>query len=212
MSIALFLKNRLKNIPPSVGRLINKMPYERRPGIGKIYHNRRDEIKSIKDKDAGQQQKYVLRQLKPIVNHAYHHVKFYRDFYDSKGFHPDQLNDFEDIQRIPIVTKSILNEYDLEDRSSDQKGRYIANTGGSSGTPYSFYILPSSMGHEWAHMHQIWEELDFSVSDLRLTFAGRSDLKDELIKYDVIRKSFLFDIYSDYKLVSTRLKDILKKY
>lgn len=208
MSIAVFLKNNLKNIPPSIGKQINKIPYGVRPGIGKIYTQRKQEISQIERID---QKKFVFERVKALVEHSYNNIKFYKEYYDKNNFHPAQLKSFDDIVKIPIITKAILNEYPLEDRSFPVPGRYIVNTGGSSGTPFGFYIEPSSMGHEWAHMHTIWENLHYKPSDLKIVFGGRSDV-NSLVEYDVIRNHFAIDIYADYKEVSIKLKQILKKH
>jgi phenylacetate-CoA ligase len=67
------------------------------------------------------------------------------------------------------------------------------------------------MGHEWAHMHTIWNKLGHKVSDFKIGFSGRSNITD-LVDYDVVRNTFAIDLYADYKAVSIKLKDILKKY
>lgn len=138
-------------------------------------------------------------------------MSFYEEYYTKKRFTPQQLKSFDDIKKIPIIDKALLNEYDIEDRSAYRKGRYVENTGGSSGTPFSLYIEPSSMGHEWAHMHHIWDCLDFEPSYLKIVFGGRSDLK-KMVEYDVVRNHFAIDIYADYRLVSAELKKVLNKY
>lgn len=208
MSIAVFLKNNLKNIPPSIGKQINKIPYGVRPGIGKIYTQRKQEISQNERID---QKKFVFERVKALVEHSYNNIKFYKEYYDKNNFHPSQLMSFDDIVKIPVITKAILNEYPLEDRSFPVPGRYIVNTGGSSGTPFGFYIEPSSMGHEWAHMHTIWEKLGYKPSDLKIVFGGRSDVSS-LVEYDVVRNHFAIDIYADYKPVCEKLKQILKKH
>lgn len=211
MSIAVFLKNNLKNIPPSIGKAINNIPYSYRPGIGTIYRTRKEEIGLFESYSINQQQAFIFERMKSLVEYAYNDILFYKEFYDRKSFNPKQLKSFDDLKRIPIIDKTILNEYDLEKRSVDVKDRYIVNTGGSSGTPFSFYIEPSAMGHEWAHMHQIWKELDFKPSDLKIVFGGRSDLK-KLVEYDVVRNHFAIDIYADYKIVAKELKKVLKRH
>lgn len=208
MDIALFLKNNLKNIPPSIGKQINKIPYSIRPGIGKIYTQRKQEIKKTEQIN---QKKFVFERIKNLLEHSYNNIKFYKEHYDKKNFHPSQFKSFDDIVKIPVINKAILNEYSLEDRSFPARGRYMVNTGGSSGTPFGFYIEPSSMGHEWAHMHTIWEKLGYKPSDLKIVFGGRSDVKD-LIEYDVVRNHFAIDIYADYDKVCDKLKTILKNH
>lgn len=211
MSIALFLKNNLKHIPPSVGQLINRLPYDKRPGIGSIYSKRKLELRSIRSSSDTEKQDFVFKRMKHLVTYSYQNILFYKKFYDGRGFKPDMLISFADIKKIPIVTKSILNEFNIDARSAFIKGRYVVNTGGSSGTPFGFYIEPSSIGHEWAHMHVIWETLEYKPSDLKLVFNGRSDLKD-VVEYDAVRNHFAIDIYADYKVIAEKLKTILKKY
>jgi phenylacetate-CoA ligase len=211
MSAAVFLKNNLKNIPPVIGKTINKFPYDYRPGIGRVYRQRKLEIAKYDSYSLEERQNFVFQQLKSIVSFAYQNVPAYTDHYDSKGFHPEALTCFDDISKIPLTSKSILNQYSIEERSYSKKGRYVVNTGGSSGTPFGFYIEPSSMGHEWAHMHTIWGKLGFKVSDLKLGFGGRSNIKD-FVDYDVVRNTFALDLYADYKDIAVKLKKILQKY
>jgi phenylacetate-CoA ligase len=211
MSIAVYLKNNLTNIPPGPGRLINRIPYDYRPGIGKIYRQRKKEITAYETLSTKERQLFIFERMKRIVDFAYANIPAYKNYYDTKGFHPEKLNCFDDINRIPLTSKAILNKYDLETRSYPKKGRYIVNTGGSSGTPFGFYIEPNSMGHEWAHMHTIWNKLGHKVSDFKIGFSGRSNITD-LVDYDVVRNTFAIDLYADYKAVSIKLKDILKKY
>ncbi|MDD4515969.1 hypothetical protein [Massilibacteroides sp.] len=211
MNIAVFLKNNLKNIPPSIGQKINILPYEYRPGIGKIYKTRKQEIRQLELANKEEKQDFVFKRVKSLVDFSYKHIPFYRTYYDTNSFHPDDLMSFGDIQKIPIITKSILNQSKLEQRSYKRKGRYIVNTGGSSGTPFGFYIEPDSIGHEWAHMHTIWEKLGYKTSDFKLGFGGRSDVNN-FVDYDVVRNTFAIDIYASYSEICKRLKQILKKY
>ncbi len=211
MSIAVFLKNNLTNIPAGIGQMINKLPYDYRPGIGAIYRQRKSEIAKYETFSTDEKQHFIYQRMKAIVDFAYTNIYAYKNYYNAEGFHPDQLRSFNDISKIPLTSKAILNEYELECRSYPKKGRYIVNTGGSSGTPFGFYIEPSSMGHEWAHMHTIWNKLGFKVSNFKIGFGGRSNIKD-FVDYDVLRNTFALDLYADYKGISTKLKKILKKY
>src|SRR5690606_30918566 len=205
MNIALIIKDNLKNIPPGLGRLINSIPYGIRTGLGKIYKQRMHEIDELKTMSFAQKQRFVLERVQYIVDFAYKNIKFYKEYYDSQRFDVSKLKYFEDIQKIPIINKSSLNNYDIEDRSSHARSRYIVNTGRSSGTPFAFYIEPSSMGHEWAHMHTIWKTFGYQATDFKLLFGGRSDIKN-LIDYDVVRNHFAVDIYGDYDVLAPKLK------
>lgn len=211
MSIAIFLKNNLKNIPPSLGKWINTIPYSKRPGIGEIYSKRQLDIVDVNNYTITEKQNFVLKRLKILVDFAYDNIKFYKEYYDQQGFHPSELINFNDLHKIPIITKSVLNNYNIEERSFKKKGRYIVNTGGSAGTPFGFYIEPDSMGHEWAHMHSIWEKIGYNCADLKIVFGGRSDVKN-CVEYDVVRNHFAIDIYASYDVVCNKLKNIVKKH
>jgi phenylacetate-CoA ligase len=142
-----------------------------------------------------------------LVGYAINNVKFYKDFYKSKKFSLNDLNCFDDIQKIPIIDKTILRKYDIELRSSYVKSRYGVNTGGTSGSPFSFYITPDSMGTEWAHMHNIWSNLGFKHSDLKIVFSGRSNVSNG-IEYDSVRHSYALDLYADYQSIYDRIYNI----
>ncbi|MDM1500007.1 hypothetical protein [Myroides odoratimimus] len=211
MSIAVFLKENLKNIPAWLGQTINHIPYNIRPGIGKVYKQRQALLRESENWDSNMSKDFVFSKVKDLVFFSYNNIKFYKEYYESKGFHPTELRCFADIEKIPIVTKSILKTYSLEDRSFKKKGSYIVNTGGSSGEPFSFFIEPSSMGHEWAHMHKVWNKFGYHYSSLKLAFSGRSDVSD-LVDYDVVRNHFAIDMYSDYVKVAAKLRAIVTKY
>lgn len=152
---------------------------------------------------------YIFQKMRSIVEHAYNSVDFYRDYYSQKGFNPNDISSFEDLQKIPIVNKELLRGCPLEKRSFKGHGRYLVNTGGSSGSPLSFYILPSSIGHEWAHMHHIWSKFGYRTNDLKLCFSGR-DLKKETITYDALRHHYAVNIFHPHSKIVSELKLILK--
>lgn len=193
-SIAVFLKNNLATIPYPLGSLLAHLPYGIRPGIGSVYRQRSKEIRQVEKMNIEEKEAFVLMRMKYIVEFAYKKIPFYKKHYDENDFHPDQLKTFTDIHRIPVINKRILQQVSLEERSCHSPNAYQVNTGGSSGKPLSFYVSPDSMGHEWAHMHEIWRSIGFDISDLKVSFGGRSDNK-HFLEYDAVRHSFNQNIY-----------------
>ena len=204
-SIAVILKENLSRLPYSVGRYMAFLPFTKRPGLGSIYAMRRKDLYQFDKSTDDQKKKLIVDRVKIVVHHAYNNVKFYKEYYDQHGFHPSQLLTFSDIKKIPIISKRVLQSVPLEDRSYKVEGRYEANTGGSTGKPLSFYITPDSMGHEWAHMHHIWQTIDYKTQDLKISFGGRTSGTD-LLEYDSVRHSYNFNIY--YNLVDHK-KELL---
>jgi len=84
-----------------------------------------------------------LRGLRRLVRHAYQHVPYYRRLFDGAGFHPDQLNSLDDLQRIPLSDKSTLAPFRREDLVADNVPRsqlLPLSTAGSTGHPLNFCI------------------------------------------------------------------------
>lgn len=213
MSISVFLKSKLGSVisSPILGQIINFLPYNMRPGIGGVYAQRKKEISLLNSLTNEEKHDFVFVRLKKLCEYAYANIDFYKKHYDAKGFDPSSLKSFADLSNIPIISKKLLNQYSLEMRSNPNIPSYIVNTGGTSGTPFSFSIQPDSMGHEWAHMHAIWRELNYKPQSFKLVFGGRSNVKN-LIDYDSVRNSFFYDIYAPFIEVERRLVMISERH
>ena len=78
-----------------------------------------------------------------LVKHSYNTVKFYKNLFDNCGVHPDDIKSVNDITKLPVIDKKMLNENQLEDLISSkfEKDNLIRiTTSGSSGTPLEFFI------------------------------------------------------------------------
>lgn len=211
MKLVNFLKKNVPLLPYSLGNVIAHVPYAWRPGLGKVYSLRRAEIGEIHGYNTKQQHDFVFQRVRKLAIHAYQNIKFYTHHYQKNGFSPNDLKDFDSIKRIPIVAKRDLMEFDLDDRCDmTQPNRTLANTGGSTGVPLSFYIQNDSFGHEKAHMNFVWEKLGFQQSDSVLTFSGRSKLKNA-IQYDGLRHSFLVDIYQPFEKTVSACDELFRR-
>lgn len=84
---------------------------------------------------------YQWKRLQQLLKHAYANVPFYRQRFDKAGLDPADINSREDWQRIPILTRSDIqaNLADLVATNSDKSKIHLNSTGGSTGTPMSFF-------------------------------------------------------------------------
>lgn len=208
-SLTILLKENLTNIPFPIGNLLAAVPYDYRPGLGKIYSERKKDIKRLSKKNTKEKDAFVLKRMQHLTEYAYQNIPFYKKYYNQQNFKPSQLKTFADIQHIPVINKNLLQQSDIEKRSVVIPNRYTVNTGGSSGKPLSLYITPDSMGHEWAHMHTIWSKLGFKQNDLKLVLGGRSSGED-FLSYDAVRHSYNFNIYWDLAKHKHKLTDLAK--
>ncbi|HDM8240050.1 hypothetical protein ACXZ7L_03895 [Vibrio campbellii] len=204
MSILGYIKNNLNDLPYPVGKVIANLPQGIKPGFGNSYLSKKNDIVLSESFNRLEIESFVFSKVKFISEYAYNNVPFYNQIYRENDVNPSRFRSFEDIYELPIIRKSDLQSVDIEYRSSERKSRYVVNTGGSSGKPLSFYIEPSSIPHEWAHMHTIWERVGFDSSCLRVVFSGRSDFS-EVLKYDSVRHQLNVNIYSGWENIAEKL-------
>ena len=83
-----------------------------------------------------------FNQIKRIVNHAYRTVPLYRRKYDRVGIHPTDIRCLDDFRKLPILTKTELQEGFPDDIISDRiraEHCYVISTSGHSGSPVKLY-------------------------------------------------------------------------
>lgn len=192
------LKENKLRLPIWLGQLISYYPYSYRPIVGKIYRTRMKEIKSYTNLSDKERQDFIFKRVHAITEYAIANIPFYKDYYRKHNFDISQLKTFDDIQRIPIINKHDLLEYPIELRSNMDAPKFLVNTGGSSGYTLSFYVQPSSIGNEKAHIHTMWSQIGYKPSDLRLYIAGRSAVKNG-VDYEFARHTISIDMYKPFE-------------
>lgn len=211
MSYISFAKQHLTRIPYSFGKYIALVPYGIRPGMSTIYPLRKSEIANFNEFNSEKYKHFIFEKVKNISVYAYTHIEFYKKFYKASGVNPNQFSHFNNLFELPIISKAELQAVPIEERSNMQLKKSIANTGGSSGQPLSFYIEPSSIPHEWAHMHTIWAKLGYKQNDLKIVFGGRADVKNTM-EYDAVRHQLTIDIYKNPQQIADTLLGNFQKY
>lgn len=178
--------------------------------LGRTYLRSKDNIRAFGFLTKNKQRDFILKCMQHIVQFAYHNNNFYHDYYQNNGFYPDQLKAFDDIERIPIVTKADLRQYDIERRSTPQRGRLRINTGGTSGEPLEFYVDAQAFAREWAYMHHIWSQVGYVQQDLKLTFRGRN-LGNRPLKYNPVHNEYIVNTYLDPDIVGKAIREVLER-
>jgi phenylacetate-CoA ligase len=85
---------------------------------------------------------YQLKQLEKMLNHAYMHVPYYRNIFYKKGLKPEDFRDLKDLQNLPFLTKEIAieNVNLIKAKNYPEYKFEYETTGGSTGTPFGFYV------------------------------------------------------------------------
>jgi phenylacetate-CoA ligase len=78
---------------------------------------------------------------KKIISSAYKNTKFYKEYYDSKGFHPDMLVTESDWEKIPIIEKEMIRQHtnDFLANEVSLSEMNVASTSGSTGKPLKVF-------------------------------------------------------------------------
>jgi phenylacetate-CoA ligase len=127
--------------------------------------------------------------LKKTVNSAIQHVPFYRDY--------SQITRLEELRALPIVNKSVLAERQ-GDFTSRVFSKYAlaANTGGSSGSPLSFYLQRGlTRPKEKAHFEWFWGQFGYYDGARVLMVRGAPLRKNALYEYQSIGNRLAISCY-----------------
>jgi phenylacetate-CoA ligase len=121
------------------------------------------------------QETYALAQVRRICRLAYEKTPFYRHVFQRVGFDPNELRTHEDLQGLPTIDKSTLREH-LEEMGSvppNWAGVDRVSTGGTSGSPLTFYIGVERSGIEYAHLVDAWRRAGYRLEIPQAVLRGR---------------------------------------
>ncbi len=83
--------------------------------------------------------------LNALVDHAFHHVPYYRALFDSVGLKPGHVRHLDDLYKIPMTSKSMLQRIPPVQRISEKcniDALVTERTSGSTGQPLTSYFDP----------------------------------------------------------------------
>lgn len=169
-----------KNLPTWLKILVGKA-YSYLPNrlkYGAFYFDYRDRIANWRPEN---QDKLIQDQLTFALSNI--------PFYIGKEY-PTSLSSF------PILSKNdIKKNQDLF--VSEEKQHFLkANTGGSSGTPFEFYLEKGvSRPKEQAHFDWYWKQFGYNAGDRVLMIRGESLSDNKLYEYQPIGNKLVISCY-----------------
>lgn len=103
-----------------------------------------------------------LRRLRRLLEHAYEHVGYYRELFETAGLEPEDIRTFDDLGRLPPLTKQVLRAnlyFDLlSDNHSKRKIQKIV-TSGSTGEPLALFVDRFQLDMRWANT---WRNVEWT--------------------------------------------------
>ena len=108
------------------------------------------------------------KKLKALVRHAYEKVDYYRELFDSAGVRPGEINDPQDLARIPITTKKQLQAMPIERITA--RGIRLdeclkTKTSGSTGIPLDILIGPKDSRFRGAVFNRLFFANGYRLRD-----------------------------------------------
>lgn len=101
------------------------------------------------------------------VNYAIENIPYYRSH--------TKINDISDFRNIPIINKDIIRNNPVDFFNTKYGHKALkANTGGSSGTPFSFFLEKGvTRPKEKAHFNWHWAKFNYKEGDKVLMIRGK---------------------------------------
>ena len=120
---------------------------------------------------------YQNEKLQELIQHAYHHVPYYHDYFKAHGLLPEDIKTIADLSKIDVIHKiDVQNhpEHFMADNASEfHPIRH--HTGGTTGIPFVYYNDRKSWALNWALKMRTFEWGGYSYGIDRLgVMAGGS--------------------------------------
>jgi phenylacetate-CoA ligase len=122
-------------------------------------------------------EQFQLAQLHKLLHHAYDNVPYYRKIFDSLNLHPNMICSFNDLQKLPFLTKDIVKKqiHDLQATNFSKHRIETISTGGSTGLPLTFYIERGvSLVTYLAFYRSFLENIDCRFTDRYVFLVGNT--------------------------------------
>lgn len=214
--ISAFLKKIYDRSPQGVKRISGYFLKFIPPDVlyGNGFREWRDFLEESQWWSRGEIEAYQLKQLTEIIEYAYKNVLYYKRIFDDKGIRPSDIQSFDDLKKIPLLTKDIIRENfdDIISRTYPRYKMIFSNTGGTSGERFHFLEPAESRLMEWAFITTMWQRAGFRPSDIRITIGdipvSRRKGK-KFWEFDPLRREWRF---SPFHLSAEHLPKYIEKF
>ena len=145
-----------------------------------------------------------------LVSYAKKNIPYYQNI--LRDFSVEELKSLSDLQKIPIVTKSIINKDPtafIPERFTH--GVLQGSTGGSTGRPLKYKMSKSGYSRGRGLMYRGWSHAGYELGDSMAIVAGASLIKGRSsIKANLKNKLFNRTPFSSFGLSKEKLNVIFR--
>jgi phenylacetate-CoA ligase len=94
-----------------------------------------------------------LQRLRRLLDHAYHHVGYYREQWQAVGFQPAAIRSLADLRQLPVLDRQDLRSglyFGLLSDNHEKRDILRISTSGSTGEPLTLYVDRRQLELRWA--------------------------------------------------------------
>jgi phenylacetate-CoA ligase len=138
--------------------------------------------------------------LRSLINHVYHHVHFYRDVFDELGLKPDDVRTIDDLLKLPIIDKRVVQENIFMGQMSNNHSKadlHRVRTSGSTGEPFFTFLEKRQVEMRIAATARSFEWSGYRFGDRQLRLWHKylaltwSQIVREIIDAKLTRRAFI---------------------
>lgn len=114
--------------------------------------------------------------LRDFLTHAYLHTRYYHNLFDEMGIKPEEIQGEEDLAKLPIIDKHIVNaHYDELVPDNLSCFRYRKDrTGGTTGQPMNYLCDEETWGYVTAAKIFNWSTTEYRYGDAFVALGSSS--------------------------------------
>lgn len=133
---------------------------------------------------------YQMQELSKLLDHVYKNVPYYRSVFNERGLLPRDIQNFDDLKKLPHLTKDILkqNRDELLAKNFKLKDLFLAHTSGTTGKPLQFYQNSWTAQKESAFILHQWSRVGFKPGEPLVQLRGAMISGSNPIEFNPINK------------------------
>lgn len=118
---------------------------------------------------------YRDQRIQKMVRYAYDNTAYYKRIMREGGINPASIQRLDDLQKIPVLTKKIINAniQDFIVQDFDKKKIVHSHTSGTTGSAFRFYNTTETIHNQWAAFWRGRYELGLDLDTWCAQFASR---------------------------------------
>lgn len=168
-----------------------------------IYKSTYKELDAFENMTESEKKSKQFELLKETLVYADKYVPYYQKLFKEANFKPEEMSDFNDIKKIPLLTKDMAIEAGTDIYSEEKINYYESCTGGSSGRALKVLLDKDSIYKERAFTIHFLSKYGYNQKKTRtLAFWGHN--KDADYYYSPMKNEI---VISPFKLFDEKCFD-----